>query len=76
MIHVDAANEGFKLAPPVAEVPSGSLKVKTYEMFVPLEIRDLTVSRNVVSVGLVGAVNSIGTNWSELPSSSGEGEAA
>jgi hypothetical protein len=76
VIHVDAANEGDTSLPPVDEVPSGSLKVKTYEIFVPLEIRDLTVSRNVVLVGSAGAVNSIGTNWSELLSSCGEGEEA
>jgi hypothetical protein len=47
-----------------------------YEIFVPPEIRDLTVSKKVVSVGSVGAVNSIGTNWRELLVSSGEGKAA
>jgi len=76
LIQVDAANEGSTSLPPVAEVPSGSLKPKTYDIFVPLEIRDLTVSRKVVSVSSVGAVNSIGTNWSEVLASSGEGEAA
>jgi hypothetical protein len=64
------------LLPPVLEVPSGSLKVKIYDTFVPPEIRDFTVSRKVVSVGSVGAVNSIGTNWSEVLARSGEGEAA
>jgi len=61
LIHVDAANDAATLLPPVLEVPSGSLKVKTYEIFVPPEIRDLTVSRNTVSEELVGAENSIGT---------------
>jgi hypothetical protein len=45
-------------------------------MFVPPEMRPLTVSRNTVSDELVGAENSIGTNCRPLPDRSDDGEAA
>lgn len=52
------------LEPPVFVVPSGSLKVRMCGIGVPERIRDVTPSRNVVSLSDLGAPQSIGTNWS------------